>query len=42
MQYLSDAINWEFLDEPAYRWFIFLGALSLMFYIWGVVLSFMK
>ncbi len=42
MEYLSGLANWEFLDEPAYRWFIWLGALSLMIYLWGVILSFMQ
>lgn len=35
-------INWEFLDEPAWRWFIFLGALLLMMWTWRGIVDFMK
>lgn len=36
------AVNWDFLNEPIYRWFIFLGALILMTFAWNGILSLMK
>lgn len=39
---VGPAINWQFLDEPLYRWFIFLAALSLMLGAWGGILRLMK
>ena len=39
---INNAVNWPFLQEPAYRWFIFLGALMLMSLAWGGILEFMK
>lgn len=40
MNVITDAVSWEFLDEPLYRWFMFLGALALMMWGWNGVLSF--
>lgn len=39
---VSNAVNWEFLDEPLYRWFIFFGALILISFGWRGLLSFIK
>lgn len=35
-------LNWEFLDEPLYRWFIFLVAISCFAVAWSAVLNFVK
>lgn len=38
---ISKVTTWEFLNEPMYRWFVFLIALSLMLFVWHTVLSYM-
>ena len=38
---IDKVTNWEFLNEPLWRWFVFLIALTLMAWVWGAVLSFM-
>lgn len=35
-------VEWEFLDEPAYKWFIFLGMLMLMLIVWRGVVNAIK
>lgn len=40
MEVLSNLTNWTFLDEPLYRWFIFIGALLLIMWGWNGILSF--
>jgi hypothetical protein len=35
-------LDWPFLQEPAYRWAIFVGLMLLIFYLWRVVLTHMK
>ena len=35
-------INWEFLDEPLYRWFMFIVALTIFMALWGMVLAYMR
>lgn len=35
-------VGWEFLDEPAYKWFIFLGMLMLMLVVWRGVVNAIK
>lgn len=42
MEFLQKLTDWEFLNEPLYRWFIFLGALLLIAWAWGAILSFMR
>ena len=42
MDFLNRVTNWEFLNEPLYRWFVFLIALSLMLFVWHAILSFMR
>lgn len=34
--------DWEFQHEPLWRWFLFIGAMLVLLYIWRVVLSFMR
>ena len=34
--------QWPFMQEPLYRWFLFLGALMGMMIGWNGILSFMK
>lgn len=41
MNPLSAAINWDFLDEPLYRWFIFFGAMLGIAWGWHGVLELM-
>lgn len=39
---LAAAINWDFLDEPLYRWIIFVGALMGIVWAWEGVVGLMK
>lgn len=34
-------VNWRFLDEPAYRWALFLIMVGLFLGVWGEVLRHM-
>lgn len=34
--------NWEFLQEPWWRWFIFVGLLLLIFFMWRIIIGHMK
>lgn len=34
--------NWPFLQEPLYRWVIFVVAMTFIFMAWGTVLEYMK
>jgi hypothetical protein len=34
--------NWPFLQEPAYRWFMFVGMMLLLFTAWAIILGYMK
>lgn len=34
-----DVFKWEFLDEPVYRWFLFLGLLIIMLAAWKLILN---
>lgn len=38
----SKVFDWPFLQEPLYRWFIFLVALFLFGAVWGLILGYMK
>jgi hypothetical protein len=42
MDLLSSVTNWEFLDEPLYRWAIFLVALSFIAFAWNGSLRILK
>lgn len=36
---LSGALDWKFLNEPAWAWGVFIIALTLFLWIWGRVLN---
>lgn len=38
----SKITDWSFLNEPAYRWFIFTGVMLLIFISWGIIIGYMK
>jgi len=40
--FISGVTDWTFLDEPMKRWFIFFGAVFLMMFVWGDILSFIR
>lgn len=40
MNVVTNAVSWEFLDEPLWRWFLFFGALILISIGWRGILSF--
>lgn len=42
MDVLSSIADWPFLQEPLYRWMIFLVAIWAMLFAWNGVLSFMQ
>ena len=35
-------IDWPFLQEPAYRWAIFVGVLLMIFVMWRFIIAHMK
>jgi len=39
---IAQVTNWEFLNEPAYRWVIFFIGASFFLWVWNDVLSLMK
>lgn len=39
---LPNPLAWSFLNEPLWRWFVFIIALGLMLRAWQGVLSYMK
>lgn len=39
---LANAINWEFLDEPMYRWFLAVGAFLGILWAWNGIIDLMK
>lgn len=38
----SYVLNWEFLDEPLWRWFFGLGAIAALIWAWDGILSYMR
>lgn len=40
--FFNSIVNWDFLNEPLYRWWLFLLAIALSLFVWNGVLSFMK
>ena len=34
----KNPLEWEFLNEPLYRWFLFLVAITFIMALWGMVL----
>lgn len=39
---MSNPFNWAFLQEPLYRWFLFVVVMILFLAAWSDVLRFMK
>lgn len=39
---IKNAVNWEFLNEPLYRWAMFFGAVTLMGVAWRGAVELMK
>lgn len=43
MKALIDKItSWGFMQEPLYRWFMFVGAMLLILAAWTIILGYMK
>lgn len=38
---LQSVVGWQFLNEPAYRWLIFVGMMLAFLVAWGAVLRHM-
>lgn len=36
---IPNPLEWTFLQEPAYRWFLFLGLLIVMLTGWKLILN---
>jgi hypothetical protein len=41
MDLISGVYNWQFLNEPAYRWFIFVAMMVLFLVVMGGILRHM-
>ena len=39
---ITDPVTWEFMDEPFWKWVLFLIALGLAMNAWNGILSYMK
>lgn len=39
---MSNPFDWAFLNEPLWRWFLFLVAIGFIMGAWGFVLTHMK
>lgn len=39
---ISSAANWNFLQEPLWRWVVFLIAISFLMGVWAMILGYMK
>lgn len=39
---ISKATNWEFLNEPLWRWFVMFGIFILIAATWRYILEYMK
>lgn len=39
---VQNLAGWPFLQEPVWRWFIFIGAMLMMMFVWHGILDFMK
>lgn len=42
MDFVNSLTGWKFLNEPLYRWFLFIIALAFMLWAWAAIVSFMK
>ncbi len=40
MEVISNIANWNFMNEPLTKWFIFFGAFLLISWAWKGILSF--
>lgn len=40
--FFDSVVNWQFLQEPLYRWWIFFIAFALFLFAWHGVTEFMK
>jgi len=40
--WINSAVNWQFLDEPVYRWAIFIGVMLALMAAWGGILREMR
>ena len=38
--WLSSITGWQFMDEPAWRWFVFVGVILLFLFAWNGVLRY--
>ncbi len=36
---LDKILGWQFLNEPALKWFIFFGLLIVIAFLWRVILN---
>lgn len=41
METLQNVIGWNFMEEPLWRWFLFVGAFTAITIAWGGIISFM-
>lgn len=42
MDYINAITDWEFLNEPLYRWALFWFALMMIGWSWNGILDFMR
>ena len=42
MNIVENIVGWQFMQEPMWRWFMFVGAFTAIGIAWGGILSFMK
>lgn len=42
MDFVTNVIDWQFLNEPLYRWAIFFLACGAMLFAWNGVINLMK
>lgn len=42
MNQITNVFKWPFMQEPLWRWFMFLVAITLFSAVWANVLKYMK
>lgn len=42
MDFINNIKNWPFLQEPLYRWVLFLIALSIIGAVWAIIVGYIK
>lgn len=42
MKMIEKVLNWEFMDEPAKRWFLFFGLVLAINFMWALVIKTMR